>query len=134
MRKIIGLLIFGTILGITSAFCAGSMEAARLAEGVNFDNQSEVIAYATALRSNEAVIAQAQQEGVSVDIWIRNVVVQMTEEYHFTQKAEAERQAELRIFANADAWASRNLGAGIILIDTNTRKQLKEEFEKNKAR
>jgi len=134
MEKVIGLIVLGLIFGISVCFSAGSMEAARLAEGVNFENQSEVITYATVLRNNEAVISQAKEEGVSVDIWIRNTLEQMTQQYHEAKKEEANKQAELMKLSSADNWASRNLGTGVILLDTNTRKHLKEEYDKNKAR
>jgi hypothetical protein len=134
MRRIIGLLIFGCIFGLTNGFCAGSMEAMRLAEGVNFDNQSEVITYATALKKSEAVIAQAKEEGISVDIWIKTVVGQMTESYHSAQKAEAEKQAKLKQLTDAELWSSRNVSAGAILLDAGTQKAILDDYSQNKAR
>jgi hypothetical protein len=130
MKKLLGMCFFGIVFSLANLFCAGSMEAQRLAEGVNFDNRSEVIAYATALQKNQAVIEQAKGEGVSLEIWIKKTIETMTENFHLAQKeAEEKRLNEKRITD-----AEKNVVRGAILMDLNTQQYILSEFEKNQIR
>jgi hypothetical protein len=134
MKKLIGILVFGIICGVSSVFCYGAMEAGRLAEGVNFDNPSEVSAYAQLLRNNDAVKNQAKDEGVSLEVWIQNTVTAMTESYHSNQEAIAKKEARERRFSEADRAAARNIESGVVLLDVNTQQQILRDLENNRMR
>jgi len=134
MKRLIWLVVFGISFGVTCAFCAGSAEAMRLAEGVNFNNQTEVIAYATALKNNEAVIAQAKQEGIPVDTWIKNTVTEMTNNYRAEQQRKAEEQARLNKITEALTWSSRNKTTGVVLLDPKIQTAILDDYKQNKAR
>ena len=134
MKKIFGIIALGMFFGLGTAFCAGSFEAISLSEGVNFNNQAEVLAYAETLRKNENVIAQAREEGIHVDIWIRNIIVEMTNNYQEEQRLLLERQNSIKRIEEAETWSSRNVRSGAILLDIGRQQNYLSECDKNSAR
>lgn len=137
MKKTIGLLIFGMVLGISSAFSAGSMELDSvqnafnaeielLAKDVNFENQSEIIAFENAIRRSGSF--------TNYMIAIRSFYGDyFSEDYLIEQtiQEQREKQIELRKLNEAEIWSARNITAGAILFDLEMQQRINEEFERN---
>jgi len=136
-KKIIGLLIFGVIFGLTFSFGAGNLEVTaaqetllkevdRLAVGVDFSKPTDVKRFETTLRGNG--IFKEYMSGVKT-VWGSLI----SEDYVIAQIVDDRRSKyiEKQRINVADTWAAKNVTADVILFDLVMQQRIKTAFEHN---
>lgn len=147
MKRGIWVLVLGFIFGISICFGAGSVELTeahtilkresnRLANDINFDNQSEVNNFENALKRSSAlknymnVIKTLYNGAISENDLIEHENDLIQQEV----KEQYIRQQEHRGLGIAEAWSTRNVMTGAVLFDLEMQQRIINDFEQNLAR
>ena len=149
MKKAIGLFIFSLVFGLTLCFGGGgfdeettkafNLEVERFANGVNFDNPSEVKIFENALRKSNALknyitANKALAAAWGLDLTEDYLINQAVNDQREAQMLQRKRQIEQRKLAEAEAWSVKNVTAGAVLLDSATQKVIIETGKQNSYR